>query len=262
MDNNLKKIARVGYVAKGVVYSITGVLTFLAAFNLGGQKTSRLQVLEFLDQQTFGNILLLILGTGLFCYSFWRFIQAISDPENIGTDKKAKVKRTAYFISGCLYFGLAMLAILRVVTSGNTGASGNTGSKSSFLGSEIGLYILGAVGLIIIGTGIYQFVRIYKKEFVKKFQLKSIRDEKLRKTIKTSAYVGMSSRGVLFLIIGYFALHAAITSDPSDIKTTMDAFSFLENSSYGQWLLGVVAAGLVGYSVHMFMMAKYRKFKG
>lgn len=262
MDNNLKKIARIGYAAKGTVYGITGILTFLAALDLGGQKTDQLQLLEFLDKQTFGNVLLIILGIGLFCYSFWRFIQAISDPESIGSDNKAKVKRTAFFISGCLYFGLAVLAIFRVLSPGNNTPSGNSGSNSSFLGSELGLYILGAIGLIIIGTGIYQFIRIYKKEFIKKFQLKSIGDEKLRKTIKTSAYVGMSSRGILFLIIGYFALHAAITTNPSEIKTTMDAFSFLEESSYGKWLLGLVAAGLVGYAVHMFMMVKYRKFKG
>lgn len=262
MDNTLKKIARVGYAAKGTVYGITGVLTFLAAFNLGGQKTGQLQVLEFLDQQTFGNVLLFILGIGLFCYSFWRFIQAISDPESIGNDKKAIVKRTAFFISGCLYFGLAMLAIFRVAGSGKMSGSGNSDSNSSFLSSEIGLILLGVAGLALIGTGIYQFIRLYKKEFVKKFQLKSIGNEKLRKTIKTSAYVGMSSRGIMFLIIGYFALHAAITSNPSDIKTTMDAFSFLEDSSYGKWLLGLVAAGLVGYSVHMFIMTKYRRFKG
>lgn len=262
MDNNLKTIARIGYVAKGTVYGITGVLTCLAAFDLGGEKTGQLQVLKFLDEQTFGNILLIILGLGLFCYSFWRFIQAISDPESIGTDKKAKVKRTAFFISGCLYFGLAFLAVLRVITTGSSPGSGGSGSQSSFLASNVGLIVLGAVGLAFIGTGIYQFIRIYKKEFVKKFRLKSMNDEKLRKTIRNTAYVGMSSRGILFLIIGYFAVHAAYTSNPSEIKTTMEAFSFLEDSSYGPWLLGVVAAGLVGYAVYMFMMAKYRRFRG
>ena len=47
MDSKLKKMARVGYTAKATVYGIMGILTFLAAFNMGGQKSSTLQVIEF-----------------------------------------------------------------------------------------------------------------------------------------------------------------------------------------------------------------------
>ncbi len=263
MKDNLKKMARAGYVAKGSVYGITGVLTFLAAFNLGGEKTSQLEVLKFLDEQPFGNVLLALLGVGLIFYAAWRYTQSIEDPEGIGEDKKGKAKRVAFFISGTLYLGLGALALWRVIGSGaGSGGSGNSAQNSSILASETGLIILGIIGAAIVGTGIFQFVRIYKKSFMKKFDFESIQEEKRRKTIKNSAYVGLASRGVLFLIIGYFALHAAITSNPSDIKTTADAFSFLEDSSYGAWLLGVVAAGLVGYAIYMFMMARYRHFRG
>ncbi len=262
MDNNVKKIARIGYAAKGIVYGITGLLTFLAAFDLGAEKTDQLRVLKFLDEQTFGNILLGILGAGLFCYSFWRFIQAISDPENIGTDKKAKVKRTAFFISGCIYFGLAVLGFYRVFSAGGARGSGNSMQQSPWLSTDVGLIILGVVGLAFIGTGIYQFIRIYKKSFMKKFQLKQMKNEKKKKLITNTAYLGMSSRGILFLIIGYFAIRAAFTANTSEIKTTMEAFSFLQDSGHGPWLLGIVAAGLVAYSIYMFLMAKYRQFQG
>lgn len=262
MDSKLKKMARAGYVAKGTVYGIIGILTFLAAFNLGGEKTDQLKVLQFLDEQPFGNVLLILLGVGLIFYSAWRYIQSIQDPEGIGEDKKGKVKRVAFFISGTLYLGLGALAIWRVVgTGGGSGGSGNSAQNSSLLASDTGLIVLGIIGAAIVGTGIFQFIKAYKKSFMKKFDFESIQEEKRRKTIKNSAYVGLASRGVLFLIMGYFALHAAITSNPSDIKTTADAFSFIEDSSYGAWLLGLVAAGLVGYAVYMFMMAKYRHFR-
>lgn len=262
MDSKLKKMARGGYVAKGTVYGLTGILTFLAAFNLGGEKTDQLQVLQFLDEQPFGNVLLILLGIGLIFYAAWRYIQSIEDPEGIGGDKKGKIKRIAFFISGTMYLGLGALAIWRVIGgSGGAGGSGDSAQSSSFLASDTGLIILGIVGAALVGTGIYQFVRAYKKSFLEKFDFKSINEEKRRKTIKNTAYVGLASRGILFLIMGYFALHAAITSNPSDIKTTRDAFSVLEDSSYGAWLLGLVAAGLVGYAIYMFMMARYRHFR-
>lgn len=264
MDDKLKKVARTGYAAKGTVYAITGVLTFLAAFNLGGQKASKLQVLEFLDKQPFGNALLVLMGLGLACYAFWRFTQSISDPEGIGDDKKGKAKRVAFFISACIYLGLAVLAILRVVNSGSSGSSGGSGSaqQSQFLATETGLIVLGIIGVAIVGAGIAQLVKAYKGTFTKHFDLKSMTEEKRRKTIKNSGYFGISARGVVFLIIGYFAINAALSSNPSEIKTTAEVFSFLQDSSYGAWLLGLVAAGFVGYAVYMFMMARYRAFRG
>ena len=137
---------------------------------------------------------------------------------------------------------------------------GGSQTQSSLLATNAGLLVLGAGGVIFICTGIYQFIRAYKQKFKKKFNFAAL-DDKKRRSIKKTAYMGMASRGVLFLIIGYFALHAAFTSDPSEVKTTMDAFSFLENSNYGAWLLGIVAAGLAGYAVYMFLMAKYRHFR-
>lgn len=258
MDNNIKKIARTGLVAKGIIYGITGVLTFLAAVNMGGQKAGKLKVLDFLEKQTFGNVLLMILGLGLICYAVWRLIQAVKDPENIGNHKKGKIKRIAYFISGIIYLGLGVSAFLNVLGSSNSSES--SAKNSNLLASNIGLIILGIIGVIIIGTGIYQFTRIRKDKFEKKFSSKALSEEKRRKTLYNSAYLGLASRGVLFLIIGFFAVKAAFSANPQKIKTTTDAFSFLENSSYGSWLLGIVAIGLIAYAIYTFMLAKYRRF--
>lgn len=265
MDSKIKTMARTGFVAKGVVYGITGILTFMAAFNMGGQKTGRLQVLEFLDEQTFGNILLVLMGIGLACYSAWRFVQSVKDPENIGTDTKGKAKRAAFFVSGIIYLGLAVIAIMRVVGSGGSGGSGGSSAssaqESSFLASETGLIIIGIAGAAIIIAGIFQFIKAYRNDYTKKFDLSSLSDEKKRESIEKTAEFGLSARGVIFLILGYFALQAALSSDPSEIKTTTEAFSFLQDSSYGAWLLGLVAAGFVAYAIYMFLMAKYRRFQ-
>lgn len=263
MNSTVEKMARTGYVAKGVVYTIVGILTFLAAFNLGGQKAGQVQVLEFLEKQTFGNILLILLSIGLISYSAWRFTQAVSDPEGIGKDKKAIGQRVAFFISGISYLGLAVIGIMQVIKTGGSSGSGNSPGeeeKTAFLASETGLTVLGIAGIIIMGRGIYQFLRIYKNNFNKKFKTEAFRDEKRRKIIENAAYMGLTSRGVLFLIVGYFALQAALDSDPSQTKNTAEVFSFIEQKAYGPWLLGIVAAGLIGYGIYTFMMAKYRQF--
>lgn len=263
MDNNIKTMARTGFVAKGVVYGIIGVLTFKAAFDMGGQKAGQLQVLEFLEKQTFGNILLILMALGLACYAAWRFVQAIKDPENIGDDKKGTAKRVAFFCSGLLYLGIGVMAALKAFGSGNSsGSSSGSAQQSSFLATDTGLWVIGIVGAGIIIAGIFQFVKAYKNDYYKKFNLYSLDDEKKRESIKKTAEFGLSARGVILLIIGFFAVQAAVNNNPSEIKTTQEAFSFIQESPYGPWLMGLVAAGLVAYAIYMFLMAKYRSFEG
>lgn len=264
MDSKTKKLARTGFVAKGIVYGIIGILTFKAAFDMGGQKAGQMQVLEFLEKQTFGNILLVLMALGLACYAAWRFIQSIKDPENIGDDSKGKAKRVAFFFSGLLYLGIGVMAALKAFGSGSGGSGSGSGSaqQSSFLASETGLWIIGIAGAGIIIAGIFQFVKAYKNDYKKKFDLSSLSEEKKRESIEKTAEFGLSARGVILLIIGFFAVQAAVNSDPSEIKTTQEAFAFIQDSAYGPWLMGLVAAGLVAYAIYMFLMAKYRRFNG
>lgn len=258
MDSKIKKMARIGYIAKGSVYAITGVLAFMAAFNMGGgQTSSKTGVVDFLQKQPFGNALLVLLALGLICYSGWRFFQSIKDPENIGDSQNGKVKRAGLFISGLLYLSLAGYAILQLI---NAGSSGGGNKTFSFLSGSFGVVVFAIVGIALIGTSIQKFQKAYKGEFLKKFNYESLTEEKRRKVIKNTGYLGILARGVVFGILAFIFIRAAYHSNTSDIKNTKDAFSFLQNSAYGPWLLGLVAIGLICYGIYMFAMAKYREF--
>ncbi|MCM4157368.1 DUF1206 domain-containing protein [Gramella sp. AN32] len=257
MNSKIEKMARTGYVAKGVVYGITGVLTFMAAFNLGGKTTGKTEVMEFLEKQSFGNVLMALVVIGLLCYVGWRLIQAFKDPENIGNDNKGKVKRVGFFISAIVYLGLAIYGIKKLI---NAGTGGSSSQNFEFLSGNFGVFVFAVVGLCLLGVSIAKFKKVYSKKFLEKFDLKSISEKKRRKVIKNTGYLGIISRGIIFAILAYFFLRAAYTSNTSDIQTTTDAFSFLRNSSYGAYLMGIVAAGFVCYAIFMFAMAKYRKF--
>ncbi len=252
----LKNIARTGYIAKGVIYSVTGILTFMAAINLGGEKAGKEEVLGFIEKQHLGSTLLILLAIGLLCYAFWRFAQAFVDPQKRHGKSKNKGQRFALFISGITYVSLAGLSVLRA-----GGTAGNSGIEdSSILTTESGLWILAGVGLLFAGRGIYQITRLFKTNFNRKFDLEYMTDEKRRRIIKNTAYIGMTARAVIFLLIGYFALKAAITADLNEIKNTSDVFSFIETSFWGSFQLGMVALGFICYAVYMFLSAKYRSF--
>ncbi|MFL1897401.1 DUF1206 domain-containing protein [Aquimarina sp. 2-A2] len=259
MDHKIKKIAKVGFGAKGLVYALTGILTLLAAFNAGGQKAGKLQVIEFLEQQSFGKIILAVLGLGLFCYAFWRFIQSIKNPEGINEDAKGSIKRVGFFISGIVYTGLGGFALWEIF---NESSSSGT-SKNGILSSEYGQYILIVIGAAMGIKAAYQFIKAIKGDFLDQFDLRSITDPKRRKFIKNMGYAGLVSRGIVISIIAYFFLRAGLGAfnSATTVKGTSDAFSFIQQNSSGPWLLGLVSAGLICYGIYMFSKIKYRKFK-
>ncbi len=257
MDKRIKQVARAGYISKGTVYAVTGVLAFGAAAGLGSQSKGKLGVLEYLQNQPFGNIILGVLALGLLCYAFWRFFQSIQDPENIGTDVKAMGKRIGFFVSGLVYLGLAVFSAYKIFEGG--GDSGQS-SGSSMLPQESLPYIFYAIAIGLAIKSVFQFVKAYKGEFLDKFHLDSLSNINTRKTIKWLGYAGMISRGIVVGIVSYFFFRAADGGGSEEMKGTAEAFSFLRESS-GPWLVGLVAFGLICYGAYMFIMAKYRRFK-
>ena len=260
MDEKIKKVARIGYVSKGVVYALTGILAFGAAFGLGGSSEGKLGVLKFLQEQPFGNVLLGVMGLGLLCYAFWRLFQSIKDPENIGTDSKGIGKRIGFFFSGIIYLGLGGYSLYQIVYS--TGSSGGSTNGSSIFSPDILVYIFYAVAIALAIKSIFQFVKAYKGDFLDKFHLNTLGDVNTRKTIKWLGYAGLIARGIVVGIVSYFFFRAADTAGSEELKGTKEAFAFIRQNSEGPWLVGLVALGLICYGAYMFIMAKYRRFKG
>lgn len=255
MDNRFKQIARTGIASKGIVYLLTGVLAFGAAFGLSQTSEGKLGVLKLLEEQPFGKVLLGLLGVGLLCYSFWRFLQSIKDPENIGREIKGIGKRIGFFLSGCAYLGLGIFSIFEIF--GNT--SGGS-SKSEMISVAYLPYIFYATAAGLALKAIFQFIKAYQGNFLSKFQLDGLSNGNMRKTIQWLAYAGLVSRGTVVGIVAYFFFKAAISANKNDLKGTSDAFSFLRQNSEGPWLMGLVAFGLICYGIYMLIMAKNRRF--
>ena len=74
-----------------------------------------------------------------------------------------------------------------------------------------------------------------------------------------SGVVGHIARGAVFAVVGVFLAKAAIEYDPSEAIGIDGALLKLVEASYGQLLLGLVAAGLIAYAVYCFVEARYRR---
>ena len=58
-------LARAGFVARGVIYGVIGILAVKLAIGAGGKTTSQSGALKTIAQQPFGEVLLILVAIGL-----------------------------------------------------------------------------------------------------------------------------------------------------------------------------------------------------
>jgi hypothetical protein len=253
----VERLARLGYLAKGIVYAIVGVLAVQAAFGAGGQTTDTKGALGAIAAQPFGKFLLALLTVGLIGYVVWRFVQAVQDPEHKGDDAKGWATRLGYAVSGLIYASLAFTAIGLIRGSGG-GGGGNSEQDwtARLLAQPFGQWLVGLVGAFVIGLGFYQLYQAYKAKFRKQMKLQEMSPTEETWATRIGRF-GLGARGVVFCIIGFFLLQAARQSDASEVRGLDGALQSLAQQPYGPWLLGIVALGLVAYGIHMAVQARY-----
>lgn len=257
----VKRFAKLGLMAKGVVYCLVGILAFMAAFEIGGSSERDLNkqgIFRFILHQPFGQFLLALVATGLVCYALWRLTQAFLDTERKGTDAKGIGRRLGYGFSG-LSYGFLAYGSFRMVL-GNQGNQGGDSSRQSLVGELLqkpfGQWLVGLIGVGIIGIGLYQIYRAWSGKYLKNVRTSSIKTE-LKEMIIRSGKIGYIARGVVWGLIGYLFIKAALEANASEAGGSSRAFAFLEKASYGSFLLGAVALGLFCYGIFMFVRARY-----
>lgn len=259
VTSHVKPIAQAGLISKGIVYCLLGILTFMAAFHINGQSADKANtdgVFSFVYRQTGGQIVLAIIALGLICYCVWRGIQTFADTEYKGKDAKGLAVRARYLFSGLAYAFLAF-SIIRILWTHASGSGDNKQDMArELLSKPFGQWLLGIAALIIAGVGIYQIYYGWSEKY-KKHVDKAIHDSNKRKIVLGSGKIGYVARGIVWLLIAWLFIKAAIDANAAEAGDTSKAFSFLSDSEYGSYMLAAVAAGLICYGVFSFIRVGY-----
>lgn len=250
MNSKKKTLSRLGMASKGIVYILIGTLTAIAAFGLGGNKTSGKGALQFLSEQSYGKVLLMIIGIGLSGYLFYRLYQAIANLKGHDEDIKGFVMRGSYVVSGLIYGFLAFTAFKMVL--GNT--SGNSNSVLDVLNSDYGNIIAIIIGIAIAGKAVYEFYAAYSGKFKDGVEHTSL-SAKAKEVLTKAGTIGFTARGIVAAILAFLFFKAGLQNSNSNINRT-DAFDFLQNE-FGSIVLTVVAVGVATYGVFMLIKSKH-----
>ncbi|WP_058305946.1 DUF1206 domain-containing protein [Gracilibacillus massiliensis] len=250
----LRAIARSGYIAKGIVYILVGVLSVMAAVGVGGQTTDGSGAIAAVANEPFGNVLVWIIAIGLIIYGGWKIVQFFKGPSRENNKGKDVIMRITYLVSASIYLSLAYKSFSMLLSNQSSSSSS---WLSIILDLPLGEWIVFSIGLIIASVGINEIINGYKEKFVDKFKFNEMSKKEI-KLGKKVGRIGLIARGITFLVLGFFIMATGFTKD-LQVEAGLDgALQKIAQQPFGQWMLGLVAIGLVLYGVFQIMKGKNR----
>jgi uncharacterized protein DUF1206 len=251
-------LARAGFVARGLIYGIIGILAIKLAVGAGGTTTNQQGALKTIAHQPFGKVLLILVAIGLAGYALWRLTRALlgHGPE----DADSGFDRAAALGSGLVYAGLCVIAVEILLGSGSGSGGSGKASKTTagVFGWPGGVWLVGIAGAVMIGVGLYQGYRGLSKDFLRDAKTEQM-SPRVREWIAWIGTFGHVARMVVFALVGVFLIRAAIDFNPNKAVGLDGALAKIADASYGPFLLGIVAAGLIAFGVYSLSDARYRR---
>jgi hypothetical protein len=258
----LELLERLGYVARGALYVVMGLLALGVALRVGGGKATDLSgSLVFLTGNPFGKLVLIAFAIGLAAYSLWGLVRAIYDPLHRGSDASGYVARLGFITSAISYAAIVIFALQILAGSGGASGDGTQKTVASVLTHPAGGWLTILIGLFALGIGVGQFMEAYRPTFARDLKAAEMSASERDVAVGLGRF-GMFARGVVFLVIGWFVVQAGIHHDAGQVQGFGGAFLFLLSQPFGHWVVGIIALGFVALGFHSFACARWIRLLG
>ena len=250
------KIGRVGWLAKGVVYIVAGILALLIAAKASGwsraasapnKEASPTGALTTIAHVPGGALLMWLLAIGMLVYAAWRLVSA-SLPA--ATNAKVWITRIGYVVSAVIYTTFAFTAMSLALstttnTNGNTKVTSLSGRVMSHTGGRL---VIGVVGVVIMCAGVYRIVKGAKFDVDDELDLSGMSSDRVTWTRRLGA-VGEVGRGIGLGLVGFFLFRSAMTYDVNEATGLDGSLRRLATQSWGLIVVLIVAVGFAAYGV-------------
>lgn len=252
----LARLARVGLVARGLVYVLVALLAAQIAFGDHSRSADQEGAFRALAESGLGRTLLWLVVVGFVGYALWQLSEAAFGHHAAGSGAKRTAKRLESLAKVALYGLLAVLAARTAVGARRgRGSEGVTAELLSRSGGRVAVVLAGLALVAIAGFLTWKGLRTTFEEELELHRLSPTG----RRAVERLGQVGYVARGVVFAAVGLFVVAAAVTFDPAKARGLDLALTELAAQPYGKWLLLLVALGLLCFGAYSLVESRYRR---
>jgi hypothetical protein len=256
----LEWMIRAGFWARGLTYAIMGGLALALALGAGtfGEAPNQQGALSLIAQAGVGRVALVVVAVSLLAYAIWKFWQGIRGRGPEGGGGSGLIDRVGNLGGGVVYVGFCLVAVRILLGSAGNASAEPRQATTGVLGWTGGRFIVGAAGLVLIAISLHQLYMTITTEFAQDTKTAEM-SRRERRLFMFLGQVGLPARALVFALVGYFLLRAAIDFDPRSAVGTDGALARLYHEPLGPWLLGLVAAGLLIFAAFSVLEGRYRR---
>ena len=254
----LRVLARAGLAARGVMYVVIGWIAVQVAFGHSRQQADRTGALHSISSTPVGSVLLWLLVVGFIGMALWKLSEAVYGAPGSGVSKASK--RLAALARAVMY-GVIAYGILKYALGEGSPQSSDTQSvdlTATLLRHPGGQVLVVVIGLAFIGGGLYLVYKAWRRKFRDDLELGRMRAP-TRRVVEWLGTYGGIARGLVFVTVGIFLVVAAVDAQPQQAKGLDSSLRTLAALPLGQWLLVLVAIGLIMFGLFSCCQARWER---
>jgi hypothetical protein len=259
------RLARIGFIAKGLVYLAVGWLAFVAASGEGGKTTSATGALADGTNTEVGRLLIGLVALGLFIHAVFRALLAlVAEPYGDTKPTQRLIRRVANTVAALFYFGLGTTAA--VMAQGSKASAHANDDASMQHGSAWVLHApLGRPLLIAVACGVFiaALVQLFHAgwpgDFGRRLRVEAMNDRQ-RAVVAAVGRLAYLSRATILATIAFYLWRAGIDRAPREARGSGGALHAAWEFPHGNILLAMMAAGMIAVGAFAFLEARWRRF--
>lgn len=242
-----ERLARLGYIANGILHATMGVLAAVLATG-GHAQADQSGAMRALSAQPFGVVLLWICAIGALLLGLWSLAQLLL-PEKEAKDRLKFAGTGVVFLAVGFAFGRFAV--------GNPSDSGQSATSLSgvLMKSLAGRAALIILGLVLLGMAGYYIYKGVSRKFLDDLHRSS--SSEISSAIRYSGMIGYPAKGLVLGALGLLFIVATIQGDPEEASGIDGALKAIRDQANGSVLLVAIAAGLLSYALYLVLRARY-----
>jgi hypothetical protein len=250
----LDHAVRIGMIAYGIVYLTVAWLAIQLSLGNHSGSASRNGALRQLAQQPFGKVVVWVVAIGMFFLVLWKLLEAYVDFQN--EDGAKQWTKAGTNIGKAIVYGTLGIAGLKVAMGSKSSGGGTDSFTAKLMNAPAGRFLVGIVGLAVIGYAVYQVYYGWKEKFLKHLNFEGKTGE-AGKAYTMFGKVGYISRGIALGVIGILFVAAAITHKAKKSGGLDVALHKVLQQPLGPVLLFLIGVGIGCYGLFCFARARH-----